>query len=165
MLVESNNPDYVANLIEYFKADQDVCDFIMMWGIEEWKHYYALRDYLTKVQRRAGSAVSGAAGTRTTRASRRSVDPCDRALGDDVDAVREASTENWGIPAHYMPAQVVANTTRAGVHHGGLLPHTTRAHEGADAREARDAAGEGRDASRDVLRAEDRRTASRRIRS
>ena len=46
MLVESNNPDYVANLIEYFKADQDVCDFIMMWGIEEWKHYYALRDYL-----------------------------------------------------------------------------------------------------------------------
>ena len=32
MLVESNNPDYVANLLEYFKADQDVCDFIMMWA-------------------------------------------------------------------------------------------------------------------------------------
>src|SRR5438128_2676443 len=44
MLVESNNPDYVANLLEYFAADQDACDFVMMWAIEEWKHYYALRD-------------------------------------------------------------------------------------------------------------------------
>ena len=50
LLVESNSPDYVANLIEYFKADQDVCDFIMMWGIEEWKHYYVLADYMTKVR-------------------------------------------------------------------------------------------------------------------
>src|SRR5439155_9182211 len=31
--------------------------------------------------------------------------------GEDVDAVRQASAANWGIPAHYLPAQVVANTT------------------------------------------------------
>ena len=50
LLVEANSPDYVANLIEFFKADQDVCDFIMMWGMEEWKHYYVLADYMTKVR-------------------------------------------------------------------------------------------------------------------
>jgi hypothetical protein len=106
MLVESNNPDYVGNLIEYFQADQDVCDFIMMWGIEEWKHYYALRNYLTKVRtaltmKDLGSTASGAEIEASVH----------HALADDVDAVREASSENWGLPMHYLPAQVVANTT------------------------------------------------------
>ena len=59
MLVESNNPDYVANLLEYFKADQDVCDFVMMWAIEEWKHYYALREYLSKVQIAVAAGSTG----------------------------------------------------------------------------------------------------------
>ena len=112
MLVESNSPDYVSNLIEYFQADQDVCDFIMMWGMEEWKHYYALRDYLTKVlvalESRKRCASDDAA-------SRQDLDEFESsirlALGDDVDAVREASSENWGIPAHYIPAQLVALTT------------------------------------------------------
>ncbi len=111
MLVESNNPDYVANLIEYFKADQDVCDFIMMWGIEEWKHYYALRDYLTKVkvalEARSSGAARDADAARITEIST----SVHHALADDVDAMREASLENWGIPMHYLPAQVVANTT------------------------------------------------------
>ena len=112
MLVESNSPDYVSNLIEYFQADQDVCDFIMMWGMEEWKHYYALRDYLTKVlvaieaRKRGGSDPA---------ANRQHLDEFESsirlALGDNVDAVREASSENWGIPAHYIPAQLVALTT------------------------------------------------------
>lgn len=107
MLVESNNPDYVANLIEYFKADQDVCDFIMMWGIEEWKHYYALREYLTKV-RTAIEANRHGAGSGCIAEIEASVR---RALTDEISEVREASTHNWGIPAHYVPAQVVANTT------------------------------------------------------
>ena len=112
MLVEANSPDYVANLIEYFKSDQDVCDFIMMWAIEEWKHYYALRDYLTKVRiaveaRRCelGDAAAGDERLAGIEASVRS------ALTDDVEAVRAASIENWGIPTHYVPAQLVANTT------------------------------------------------------
>jgi hypothetical protein len=111
MLVESNNPDYVANLLEYFQADQDVCDFIMMWGIEEWKHYYALRDYLTKVRiaSEARQTESVSADQRRhlaeIEASVRSV------LDEDVGAVRDASAANWGIPNHYIPAQLVANTT------------------------------------------------------
>jgi hypothetical protein len=110
MLVESNNPDYVANLIEYFQADQDVCDFIMMWGIEEWKHYYALRDYLTKVKvaieaRECEVAPDDAGRIAEIRAS------VDRALGEGVADVRESSTENWGIPPHYLPVQVIASTT------------------------------------------------------
>jgi len=109
MLVESNNPDYVANLIEYFKADQDVCDFIMMWAIEEWKHYYALRDYLTKV-RIAIEARAAAGQVQDTRLA--AIEASVRlALGDEVAAVREASEENWGIPEHYLPVQVVASTT------------------------------------------------------
>lgn len=112
MLVESNSPDYVANLIEYFQADQDVCDFIMMWGMEEWKHYYALRDYLTKVRLsiegkkpRLNDAFGEGERLDQIETSIR------QALGEDVTAVREASAENWGIPAHYVPAQLVANTT------------------------------------------------------
>lgn len=113
MLVESNNPDYVANLLEYFKADQDVCDFIMMWGIEEWKHYYALRDYILKVrmavaakeERLGGGAGDDAGRIAEIRAA------MDRALASDVAEVRETSTANWGIPPHYTAAQVVANTT------------------------------------------------------
>ena len=107
LLVESNSPDYVANLIEYFKADQDVCDFIMMWGIEEWKHYYVLADYMTKV--RTALAAHAAAGSGR--------DVCELAaavregISEDVDDVREASSTNWGIPSHYLPAQLVANTT------------------------------------------------------
>lgn len=112
MLVESNNPDYVANLLEYFKEDQDVCDFIMMWGIEEWKHYYALRDYIVKVR------MALAAGDEQL-----STDPgdearvteiglaLDRAIATDIAGVRESSATNWGIPPHYTPPQVVANTT------------------------------------------------------
>jgi hypothetical protein len=110
LLVESNNPDYVANLIEYFKADQDVCDFIMMWGIEEWKHYYVLQDYITKVRtalaaREAGVSHRDASEVEAIEASIR------RALGEEISDVREASVANWGIPNHYVPAQVVANTT------------------------------------------------------
>ena len=72
MLVESNNPDYVANLIEYFKADQDVCDFLMMWGVEEWKHYYALRDYLTKVRIAIEARARGLEGADAERERARS---------------------------------------------------------------------------------------------
>jgi hypothetical protein len=110
MLVESNNPDYVANLIEYFKADQDVCDFVMMWAIEEWKHYYALREYLTKVQialqaRASAPEASSSAHVIEIEAAVR------RALAEKVGDVREASEKNWGIPPHYLPVQVVASTT------------------------------------------------------
>ena len=112
MLVESNSPDYVSNLIEYFQADQDVCDFIMMWGMEEWKHYYALRDYLTKV---LVAVEAKRSATPDAAAHSQHLDEFESsirlALGDDVDAVREASSENWGIPAHYIPAQLVALTT------------------------------------------------------
>ena len=111
MLVESNSPDYVANLIEYFKADQDVCDFIMMWGMEEWKHYYALRDYLTKVRIAIAAEKSNASGADEQARLDRMESSIRDALTDDVGAVREASNENWGIPAHFVPAQLVANTT------------------------------------------------------
>jgi hypothetical protein len=109
LLVESNNPDYVAELLEYFKSDQDVCDFLMMWGIEEWKHYYALYDYLMKV--RTALAVREPctdAGAESLEEIKRSVQA---ALGDKIGAVRETSEQNWGIPEHYAPVQVVANTT------------------------------------------------------
>lgn len=109
LLVESNNPDYVVELLEYFKADPDVCDFLMMWGIEEWKHYYALYDYLTKVQtalavREQRSPYDDAA-QHLIKVGR----SVEETLKEKVCAVREAS--NWGIPKHYAPVQVVANTT------------------------------------------------------
>lgn len=112
MLVESNNPDYVANLLEYFKEDQDICDFIMMWGIEEWKHYYALRDYATKV--RIARAAKEQRLEATSEDAPRVAEiqaTMERALGADVAGVRESSATNWGIPAHYTPPQVVASTT------------------------------------------------------
>ncbi len=106
LLVESNNPDYVAELLEFFKTDTDLCDFLMMWGIEEWKHYYALYDYLTKVQ------IALAAGEERTSPEleevRKSVQA---ALDEKISDVRETSEQNWGIPANYAPVQVVANTT------------------------------------------------------
>lgn len=109
MLVESNNPDYVANLLEYFAADQHACDFIMMWAVEEWKHYYALRDYLAKV-RVALHESNGANGdAEPTQLHLR--DLVEAALSDQIDDVRANSAENWGIPLHYLPVQVVANTT------------------------------------------------------
>ncbi len=111
MLVESNNPDYVANLLDYFSADENACDFIMMWAVEEWKHYYALRDYLAKVQTalqmRDGVATNGDRAP----AAERIRELVESALSDQVSDVRAASPENWGIPMHYMPVQVVANTT------------------------------------------------------
>jgi Fatty acid desaturase len=110
LLVESNNPDYVANLLEYFKADQDVCDFIMMWGMEEWKHYYVLADYITKV-RTAFAAREAKVSNRDKSEVEAIQASIRRALGEEISAVREASITNWGIPAHYLPVQVVANTT------------------------------------------------------
>ncbi|HET6615547.1 MAG TPA: acyl-ACP desaturase [Dehalococcoidia bacterium] len=112
MLVESNNPDYVANLLEYFAADQHACDFIMMWAVEEWKHYYALRDYLAKArvalqERDAAHDAGPDAGARRARLR----ELVEAALSDQVDDVRENSAENWGIPMHYLPVQVVASTT------------------------------------------------------
>jgi acyl-[acyl-carrier-protein] desaturase len=107
MLVESNNPDYVASLLDYFQADEHACDFIVMWAIEEWKHYYALRDYLAKVQTamrmREDEAMAPDAG--------RLREMVEAALSDKVADVRESSQANWGAPAHYLPVQVVANTT------------------------------------------------------
>ena len=109
LLVESNNPDYVAELLDFFKADADVCDFLMMWGIEEWKHYYALYDYLTKVQIAcAARQQSGGSADPDLEEVKRSVQT---ALDEKISAVRETSEQNWGIPAHYAPVQVVANTT------------------------------------------------------
>ncbi len=111
LLVESNNPDYVSELLEYFKRDSDICDFLMMWGIEEWKHYYALLDYLSKVQTalaaRKEAVLDGEAAERLGKIERsvRAV------LAEKIDDVRETSERNWGIPSHYAPVQVVANTT------------------------------------------------------
>jgi hypothetical protein len=109
LLVESNNPYYVAELLEYFKNDQDVCDFLMMWGIEEWKHYYALYDYLSKVQTalaaRDPSTDAGAGRLEDIKLSVEAV------LRDKIGGVRETSEQNWGIPENYAPVQVVANTT------------------------------------------------------
>jgi hypothetical protein len=110
LLVESNNPDYVSALLEYFKADQDVCDFLMMWGIEEWKHYYALQDYLTKVQT-ALAARTHNNGEKSRQQLAEIEQSVSMALGDKISTIRETSEQNWGIPAHYIPAQVVANTT------------------------------------------------------
>jgi hypothetical protein len=107
LLVESNNPDYVAELLHYFKADSDVCDFLMMWGIEEWKHYYALYDYMTKV-RIAIDARDGAGDRQKLDDVKRSVESV---LDEKVGKVRATSETNWGIPANYAPVQVVANTT------------------------------------------------------
>ncbi len=111
LLVESNNPDYVAELLDFFKADADLCDFLMMWGIEEWKHYYALYDYLTKVQ--MALAARQKADDEESMKSRllelkRSVQAT---LDEKINTVRETSEQNWGIPKHYTPVQVVANTT------------------------------------------------------
>ena len=108
LLVESNNPDYVVGLLDYFKVDQDVCDFLMMWGIEEWKHYYALYDYLTKVHTALAAKRDSSAGDGRLLEVERSV----RAVLDrKIASVRETSVQNWGIPDHYAPVQVVANTT------------------------------------------------------
>jgi hypothetical protein len=107
MLVESNNPDYVANLLEYFAADQHACDFIMMWAVEEWKHYYALRDYLAKA--RVALQARDEAHDSAARARLREL--VESALTEQVDDVRENSAQNWGIPMHYLPVQVVASTT------------------------------------------------------
>jgi acyl-[acyl-carrier-protein] desaturase len=106
MLVESNNPDYVANLLDYFQADEHACDVIVMWAIEEWKHYYALRDYLAKVQ--TALALRSAA---TGESPARLREIVEAALSEKVGGVREASHANWGVPMHYLPVQVVANTT------------------------------------------------------
>ncbi len=103
MLVESNNPDYVAGLLDYFEADEHACDFIMMWAIEEWKHYYVLRDYLAKVQTALQTQEApNASGLREI---------VETALSEKVDDVRNASHANWGIPEHYLPVQVVSSTT------------------------------------------------------
>ncbi|MEX0750384.1 MAG: acyl-ACP desaturase [Dehalococcoidia bacterium] len=109
MLVESNNPDYVANLLEYFAADQHACDFIMMWAVEEWKHYYALRDYLAKA--RVALHESNATNGAPARTQLHLRDLVEAALAEQIDDVRANSAENWGIPLHYLPVQVVANTT------------------------------------------------------
>ncbi len=112
LLVESNNPDYVANLIEYFKADQDVCDFVMMWAMEEWKHYYVLADYLVKVRTALAARAQAQPDSHLSEDELTEIEASiRRGLGEDISAVREASAENWGIPMHYLPSQVVANTT------------------------------------------------------
>ena len=110
LLVESNNPDYVMELLQFFKADTDVCDFLMMWGIEEWKHYYALYDYLTKV--RVALAARQAGDREATTSQLQEVERSVRAVLDEkISDVRETSGTNWGIPENYAPVQVVANTT------------------------------------------------------
>ena len=134
LLVESNNPNYVAELLEYFKADQDICDFLMMWGIEEWKHYYALLDYLSKVQ----TALAAQKAARDGEPA-----PCladieqavHQALGKQVGSVREMSERNWGIPDNYAPVQVVANTSMQEFvtaefyrHHGSHTKEPTLSH-------------------------------------
>ena len=110
LLVESNNPDYVMELLQFFKADTDVCDFLMMWGIEEWKHYYALYDYLTKV--RVALAARQAGDGEATPSQLQEVERSVKAVLDEkISGVRETSETNWGIPDNYAPVQVVANTT------------------------------------------------------
>ena len=108
MLVESNDPDYLTNLIEYFQADQDLCDFLMIWGMEEWKHYYALRDYLRNV--RLALDVGNGRNDRPEldRSIARSIDVD---LDSKVADVRETSSSHWQIPKHYLPVQVLAALT------------------------------------------------------
>ena len=76
-----------------------------------------------------------------------------RALGEDISDVREASLTNWGIPNHYVPVQVVANTTFQEFVTAEFYRHHAQQTKEPVLAKHRDAAGEGRDAPRDVLRA------------
>lgn len=111
LLVESNNPDYVLELLDYFKTDTDVCDFLMMWGIEEWKHYYALYDYLTKVQVALAARQDPGDEEHASAHLAELKHRVEAALDEKINNVRETSQTNWGIPDNYAPVQVVANTT------------------------------------------------------
>ena len=57
-----------------------------------------------------------------------------RALTEEVADVRDSSEQNWGIPAHYTPAQVVANTTMQEFVTADFYRNHAQAHEGAGAR-------------------------------
>jgi hypothetical protein len=112
MLVESNNPDYVANLLRFFQADIEACDFLMMWGVEEWKHYYVLRDFLCKVRIAAAAKRNDTGVSAEDKARLHAIEEAaNRALDNEVDNVRRVSKDNWIVPDHYRPVQLVACTT------------------------------------------------------
>lgn len=46
MLVESHNPIYSRELLDYFSQDHEMAAFITTWSYEEMKHYGILRTYL-----------------------------------------------------------------------------------------------------------------------
>ena len=107
MLVESNNPDYVANLLEYFTADQYACDFVMMWahrGVEALLRVPRLlvrcRSPCTRARPASDQRHDRTCESESKQRSRSRWTRC----------ARPAST-NWGIPTHYLPVQLVANTT------------------------------------------------------
>ena len=74
-------------------------------------------------------------------------------LGEDIVDVREASLTNWGIPPHYLPAQVVANTTFQEFVTAEFYRHHAQQTKEPVLAKIETLLGEGRDASRDVLRA------------
>ncbi|HEX2172056.1 MAG TPA: hypothetical protein VHL09_06385, partial [Dehalococcoidia bacterium] len=47
--VEANNPVYVRKLLDHLKGDVQASNFVVIWGYEEFKHYYAIQAYLAKV--------------------------------------------------------------------------------------------------------------------
>ena len=49
MLVESHNPVFTSQLMEYYRADHEMTSFLPVWGYEEMKHYVFLRTYLEAI--------------------------------------------------------------------------------------------------------------------
>lgn len=48
MLIESHNPVYTSELLNYFRADHEMAAFLVIWGYEELMHYAKLRSYLAE---------------------------------------------------------------------------------------------------------------------
>lgn len=46
MLIESHNPVYTQVLLNYFRHDQEMAAFTVLWSYEELKHYAVLRAWL-----------------------------------------------------------------------------------------------------------------------
>lgn len=84
MLVESDNPVYMMELLKALRPHQYLAAFIPIWGEEEVKHFLILKLALLRLG-------------------------VDRSLMDRmIDQVRVTT---WEIPTHYTPAMISAYTT------------------------------------------------------
>lgn len=108
--VEANDPVYTRKLLDHFKDDLHGSNFLVIWGYEEFKHYYAFQAYLAKAWAIRHLRATRGPGPFSEDDLAPVLERAHTLLDEKAARVRQNGEAVWGVPAEWTGLQVCGYT-------------------------------------------------------